>query len=522
MFNKSMSLMVQTILVLMEKQNSTGVQISVNDDMDLERCYESFGCFSKAYPWTEHRPDNYFPESPQSMRIRYPVFTRRNRKIPVLLEADNVDKVRNANLDPRGPFYLISHGFLEGGDKKWIQNMADALLNLEGNDAASVLVVDWRGGSQPPYGQAVANIRLIGAMTAHLVNDIKEVLGLQNLDNFHFIGHSLGAHLGGYCGHALQKKFNLKLGRITGLDPAAPYFSQTVTLVRLDRSDAKYVDIIHSNAMPLYYAGLGMSEAIGHVDFYPNGGVIQPGCKKVDNHVTTLNDDMYKWMVKSVGCNHERSYEFFTESISPSCPFMFIQCESYEAFLAGNCTSCSQTQLCIPMGYHSYKAYKELLDRGLVDSISNVALYGKTGSKKPYCRVHYEVVLKVSNSTASRTHGPDVGRVQITLIDRNNNKSDHKFLDEEQKYYKPGDIDKQMVAVRDTGLPPLSVMVEWKYETNLFNPITWRLLKSPSVYVEYLKLSSIEYNTDITVCPKMNKPVVANLPSVMKTKYCRF
>lgn len=53
-----------------------------------------------------------------------------------------------------------------------------------------------------------------------------------------------------------------------------------------------------------------------------------------------------------------------------------------------------------------------------------------------------------------------------------------------------------MVAVRDTGHPPLSVLVEWKYETNLFNPITWRLLKSSSIYIEYLKLSSIEYNTE--------------------------
>lgn len=50
--------------------------------------------------------------------------------------------------------------------------MADALLNLKGNDAATVVVVDWRRGSQPPYGQAVANIRLVGAMTAHLIKNI--------------------------------------------------------------------------------------------------------------------------------------------------------------------------------------------------------------------------------------------------------------------------------------------------------------------------------------------------------------
>ncbi|KAG6446400.1 pancreatic lipase-related protein 2 [Manduca sexta] len=523
MYNRtSATLMLQTIMVLMDKQNSTDVTnfpASFSEDYELERCYGIYGCFSKAYPWTEHRPDNYFPVSPESMAVRYATFTRRNRKIPVMLHADSTDKVRNANLDPRGPFYFLTHGFLEGGHKLWIQNMAEALLNIEGNEAATVVIVDWRGGSQPPYGQAVANIRLVGAMTAHLIHNIYDILALPHIDNFHFVGHSLGAHLGGYCGHELQKRYNLKLGRITGLDPAAPYFSKTVTLVRLDRSDAKFVDVIHSNAMPLYFSGFGISEPIGHVDFYPNGGSTQPGCKKSDS---LYEGASYQQVVRYVGCNHERSHEYFLESIAPSCPFMAIHCESYEAFLAGKCTNCDTKHFCIPMGYHSPGIYRRLQMGGLVDSNSHVSLYSLTGSSKPYCRVHYEVVLKVSNTTESRKHGPESGKLSIILVDRNDNRSDIKYLNEDQKYYKPGEIETKMIAVKDTGHPPIYVIVEWKYEANLFNPMTWRLLKSPSIYIEYMKLSSIEYNTDITVCPKMNKPVVANLPTIMMTKYCKF
>ncbi|XP_045514449.1 pancreatic triacylglycerol lipase-like isoform X1 [Pieris brassicae] len=518
----SATLMLQTIMVLMEKQNSSGVThfpTGFYEDAEIERCYQPYGCFSKAYPWTEHRPDNYFPVSPESLGVRYAVFTRRNRKIPVLFQAHEEEKVRNANIDSRGPFYFITHGFLDGGHKIWIQNIADALLNLEGNDAATVTIVDWRRGSQPPYGQAVANIRLVGVMTSHLIYTYYKELGLSNLNNFHFIGHSLGSHLAGYCGHSLQKKYNLKLGRITGLDPAAPYFSNTVTLVRLDRSDAEYVDIIHSNAMPLYFSGFGISEPIGHVDFFPNGGSTQPGCKN-DGSANQGGGDMYQSVVKYVACNHERSYDFFFESIAPSCPFMSIQCKSYEAFLDGNCTSCDNKHLCIPMGFHSHNMYKRLQMGGLVDTNANVALYALTGSTKPFCRVHYEVTLKVSNSTESKIHGPDVGKILITLIDRNNNKSDHRFLNDEQKYYRPGDVDTKLIPFKDTGLPPLTVKVEWKYEANFLNPMTWRLLKSSSLYIEYIKVSSLEYNTDITVCPKLKKPVVANLPTIMKTKYC--
>lgn len=47
------------------------------------------------------------------------------------------------------------------------------------------------------------------------------------------------------------------------------YFSGTDEMVRLDTSDAKFVEVIHSNSDILTNLGLGMSEAIGHVDLYP-------------------------------------------------------------------------------------------------------------------------------------------------------------------------------------------------------------------------------------------------------------
>jgi hypothetical protein len=47
--------------------------------------------------------------------------------------------------------------------------MTKELLNLLD---CNVIVVDWSSGSGPPYPQAVANIRLVGAMTAHMINSI--------------------------------------------------------------------------------------------------------------------------------------------------------------------------------------------------------------------------------------------------------------------------------------------------------------------------------------------------------------
>ena len=38
-------------------------------------------------------------------------------------------------------------------------------------------------------------------------------------------------------------------------------------------TDADFVDVIHTDLK-----GLGIDQPIGHLDFYPNGGDVQPGC----------------------------------------------------------------------------------------------------------------------------------------------------------------------------------------------------------------------------------------------------
>jgi hypothetical protein len=70
----------------------------------------------------------------------------------------------------------------------------------------------------------------------------------------------------------------LSIITLSGLDPAEPHFSKTDPIVRLDPTDADFVDVIHTDAGPFLSGGLGIFEPVGHVDFYPNGGIDQPGC----------------------------------------------------------------------------------------------------------------------------------------------------------------------------------------------------------------------------------------------------
>ena len=66
-----------------------------------------------------------------------------------------------------------------------------------------------------------------------------------------------------------------------GLDPAGPYFEGTPEEVRLDSTDAAFVDVIHTDAEKLIDLGFGTNQISGHIDFWPNNGLNQPGCDQV-------------------------------------------------------------------------------------------------------------------------------------------------------------------------------------------------------------------------------------------------
>ena len=91
--------------------------------------------------------------------------------------------------------------------------MSDALLWAED---VNVIVVDWRGGSLPMYSQAAANTRLVGLEIAQLIESLVANAGAR-AEDFHVIGHSLGAHIAGYCGESVIERGLGKLGRISGL-----------------------------------------------------------------------------------------------------------------------------------------------------------------------------------------------------------------------------------------------------------------------------------------------------------------
>jgi hypothetical protein len=198
--------------------------------------------------------------------------------------------------DPNQPTRVIIHGFRNTGGnadnnytpQPWMSDMANALRQREPN--SNIIVVDWADGAQRAlwnYSQSARDTLDVGGQVATHLREIGA-----NPDNTHLIGHSLGAQTAGYAGMLYEARTGNQIDRITGLDPAGPNFEGRDPIVRLDPTDARFVDIIHTSDT------LGDFNRIGHVDFFPNqGDWFQPGC----------------W---NFTCNHSYAIELFIDSIN--------------------------------------------------------------------------------------------------------------------------------------------------------------------------------------------------------------
>ncbi|GLV32687.1 uncharacterized protein CBL_00606 [Carabus blaptoides fortunei] len=181
----------------------------------------------------------------------------------------------------------------------------------------NVITVDWNVLAQLPcYPTAVVNTWHAGQCTAVMMVSLAS-LGIDPR-TMHVLGFSLGAHVASYAGNWIFSTMGIKVGRITGLDPALPFFATLKADWKLDSSDADFVDIIHTNS-GIY----GKVEATGHIDFYVNGGTFQPACANHKNPPI---------------CSHMLAPIYFAESISSPSAFQGVRCSGYLQYMVGWCS----------------------------------------------------------------------------------------------------------------------------------------------------------------------------------------
>lgn len=204
---------------------------------------------------------------------------------------------------------VVIHGFKDSSQSALPQELGHAYNDKK---MFNVLLLDAEAMLNEGYIKCVHNAPLIGKRLANLLANLEDFGA--NAEDFHLIGISLGAHIAGWAGKYFRQFKKRRLGRITGLDPAGPCFSYAHSGQRLDKTDASYVDVIHSNRLVQ-----GVIEPLGHADFYLNGGgPMQPGCVMPT-------------------CCHLRAAEVYAQSIKTPKSFIGVRCKSWKHFMANAC-----------------------------------------------------------------------------------------------------------------------------------------------------------------------------------------
>ncbi|KAL1475065.1 hypothetical protein MTO96_037561, partial [Rhipicephalus appendiculatus] len=230
-------------------------------------CYKHVGCFN---PKNRMGLEVAGPDPPEDVGTEISFFTGGAGGGVRVTDQNWSEVLAKGRWNMKKPLVAIVHGFTESGETPWVISMKDALLKYAG---CNVLIVDWRKGAEFPfYFRAARDTPMPGAQLSLLIQ--KMITSSKNelsAKSVHVVGFSLGAQVAGFCGRHFYIATKKKLGRITGLDPAGPLFVNSTGC--LSRDDADFVDVIHANAGSLEHYHLGVDKSVGHVDFYPNGGL---------------------------------------------------------------------------------------------------------------------------------------------------------------------------------------------------------------------------------------------------------
>ncbi|PSN35014.1 hypothetical protein C0J52_09828 [Blattella germanica] len=127
------------------------------------------------------------------------------------------------------------------------------------------IFLDWEKCAQDRYLQTVSTARVIAAQAIRFLKYLCRYHKAYP-SKMHFIGIGIGVHIASYIAKGLGG-----IKRITGLQPTSLLFDGYGKEVRLDIGDADFVEVGYTETLSTINKG--------HVEYYFNGFLSQPGCK---------------------------------------------------------------------------------------------------------------------------------------------------------------------------------------------------------------------------------------------------
>ena len=208
---------------------------------DCITIHDGLGTFTTAYPWSdikripkdENDPLTEFEiidvrpavqvESPDEINTTFLIFNgEHSLDNPIMYDPmESVDALRNeSGYMENAKTLIFIHGWLsgvvyQGEPDEQLQLLVREVEKLP--EHMNLIFVDWSNGARKiRYWQPATNGEIVGAQIGKfIISTINE--GINTIDDFYVVGHSLGAHIAGYAGKFVQQANpSLMIPRITG------------------------------------------------------------------------------------------------------------------------------------------------------------------------------------------------------------------------------------------------------------------------------------------------------------------
>uniref|UniRef100_A0AAR5Q9D1 Lipase domain-containing protein n=2 Tax=Dendroctonus ponderosae TaxID=77166 RepID=A0AAR5Q9D1_DENPD len=471
-----------------QQETAATTEPSMEAKETFTKCYNELGCVAANEGWfhDKFRPINLKPLDRQVIQTEF-VLLRRNgtRQVNAIfgqVVTTNRESIESAGYVKGKFLFVLVHDFTSSGYSGWIKHISRVLKAR--TKGCNILSVDWHAGSGPPYDQAIANARVVALEIASMLNFLKANHEL-TFQQVHLIGHGVGAHIAGYVGKSLKPH------KITGLDPSGRRFDGMPSPVRLDHTDAEYVEVLHTDAMD--YTSQGAKDILGHTDFFINNAEAQPGCPvdQTSYDLLALTRAMLNQGEVMPGCSHKRAYKYYIESLEiEECTFLGIKCQSYADFRQGKCTTCGHN--CRTFGLVSYS------------EPNNGSYFLQTDSTKPYCLFQYRVNVSIKG-----TKSTFFGSFEFFLIDKFHFITTSSMM--EPREFLAGESNS---FVFYSGVPEMARIINakigWKEKPNAFCFVHCK----QAIDVERVTIQSINSNTkysqQVSLCPKDGMTEIQN------------
>ncbi|KAH8342283.1 hypothetical protein KR084_004160 [Drosophila pseudotakahashii] len=169
----------------------------------------------------------------------------------------------------------------------------------EDQKTGDLIVIELGNAIEDFEQYATLNIERLGEIIGNRLVELTNTVNVPQ-EIIHLIGSGPAAHVAGVAGRQFTRQTGHKLRRITALDPSKIYGKPEEKLTGLARGDADFVDAIHTSAY-----GMGTSQRLANVDFFPNGP--STGVPGADNVVEAAMRAT-RYFAESVRPGNERNF----------------------------------------------------------------------------------------------------------------------------------------------------------------------------------------------------------------------